>query len=91
MKYLAIIECVVIVGLIVMLACGVITSGETEHEFEEVNYRVESGDTLWGIAEDYCPNTMDIRSYISMVKERNGIEESAIYPGQRLVVFEVIE
>ena len=34
---------------------------------------------------------MDIRNYIKMVKERNGIEDSVIYPGQQLVVFEVIE
>lgn len=56
-------------------------------EWTEKVYCVESGDTLWDIAEDYCPENVDIRDYIDAVEERNGID-SMLYAGQELIIFE---
>jgi len=44
---------------------------------------VQTGDTLWGIAEEHCPEG-DIRKYIYQVKLLNGMETSTIYAGQGL-------
>ena len=39
-------------------------------------YVVKSGDTLWNIAENYCPDDMDIREYIYEIKEINNISSN---------------
>lgn len=52
-------------------------------EYETV--RVESGDTLWSICSEYCPDGMDIREYIYKV-EKHGKISAVIYPGQLIEV-----
>ena len=47
---------------------------------------LETGDTLWGIAEEYCPEGKDIREYIHETMELNGLKTSEIHAGCYLVV-----
>ena len=47
---------------------------------------VEPGDTLWEIAERYAPAGSDIRKYIYVLKQRNGLSSSGLAVGQRLVL-----
>lgn len=88
MNYKRIIEVICIIAFIVM-CCSLVVKSVTpdRHEFEEVTYTVESGDCLWYIANDYCPDDMDKREYIQLIRERNGLTSSIIYPGQNLIVF----
>ncbi len=51
--------------------------------YEDV--RVCSGDKLWTICADYCPEDMDIREYICKVQALNCIGAD-IYPGQVIKV-----
>lgn len=47
---------------------------------------VEEGDTLWGIAKEYTPEGMDIRKYIDIVCEYNGMGDSILMPGDMVEI-----
>lgn len=53
----------------------------------EEKYTVQSGDSLWMIAEEFCPASLDKRNYIDKVMERNDMSSSKIYPGEVIIVF----
>lgn len=46
---------------------------------------VQSGDTLWGIAQDIAPG-VDPRSLVRQIREVNDLGNRAIVPGQSIVV-----
>lgn len=52
---------------------------------DTISYTVKSGDTLWKIAEQYCPNC-HTGNVIYKIKQLNNIDEEYIYPGEVLVV-----
>ena len=60
-------------------------------EWREETYRVQSGDSLWTISREYCPDEVDRREWIDAVQTRNGLTSSFIYPGQRLTVLVPVE
>lgn len=45
---------------------------------------VERGDTLWKIAVNYGPDSIDTRDYIDELKRFNRLESSSIFEGQIL-------
>lgn len=60
-------------------------------EWRKETYIVKSGDSLWSISYNFCPDNVDRREWIAEVKQINGLEDSNIYPGQRLVVLAPVE
>ena len=92
MKIKTFIESVCIL-LILALICTltVMVLAEPDYNFEETIYKVKSGDCLWDIADEYCPNSMDKWDYINLVMERNNLSESVIHAGQRLIVYQCAE
>lgn len=56
----------------------------TEQEYIQI--QVESGDTLWSIADEYMPDDMDIREAVYMISDANDINDSQIYVGQTLEI-----
>jgi hypothetical protein len=60
-------------------------------EWREETYRVQSGDSLWIISRDYCPENVDRREWIEEVQALNGLTSSFIYPGQQLTVLAPVE
>ena len=54
-------------------------------EWAEAVHVVESGETLWDMAQIYCPEDVDCRDWIERVTALNGID-GYIYPGEELVV-----
>ena len=44
-------------------------------DIKPAEYRVESGDNIWNIANDYCDGEIDIRLYIKRIKECNDISQ----------------
>ena len=66
----------------ILTACGIIAAvavaavllagaGKVEREYSEETVTVRSGDTLWGIADAYCPENMDKREYIRVIEADN--------------------
>lgn len=51
-----------------VLLCG----GGADREYRETTVTVHSGDTLWEIASEYCPEDMDKRKYIHIIQDDNG-------------------
>lgn len=52
----------------------------------ETTYLVGAGDSLWAIAADYCPDSVDRREWIEEVRALNDLNDSTIHPGQTLTV-----
>ena len=80
----------IIATVVLLISMTVILTTIQKYTFVETTYIVEQGDSLWSIASNYCPDSMDLRSYIHKIQEENNID-SLIYPGQKLTVFLVIE
>ena len=79
-----------------LTACGIIAAvavaavllagaGKAEREYTEEVVMVQSGDTLWGISELYCPEDMDKREYIHAIEADNDCG-AVIRPGDALTV-----
>ena len=73
-------------------ACNPWDDGKNVVLVEEV-YTVRPGDTLWGIAEEYCAKNTGTRRYI--LEYKSGMEElnpwllerkGMLYPGDRLTL-----
>jgi len=50
-------------------------------------YVVMAGDTLWSIADEFCPEGVDKREYIDDLRVHNRIDSAAIYPGQEIEIW----
>lgn len=53
-------------------------------EQQYIEIQVESGDTLWTIADEYMPDDMDIREAVYMICETNDVDANTLYAGQTL-------
>lgn len=63
---------------------GALATGDQTHvSFQYVT--VESGDSLWSVAERIAPNA-DPRDVIADLVSLNGLESSVVSPGQQLAV-----
>ena len=47
---------------------------------------IESGDTLWSIAKEYCPNYVDKQEYVKILMNVNNLSTDVIQQGEHLVV-----
>lgn len=88
------------VMVLIMMVCLTMFSGGVlayakEREAAQPTYykyytsiRVESGDTLWSIADRYlCEQTGSHDDYIREVMQMNGLKSSDIHTGESLTVF----
>lgn len=55
-------------------------------DWERTSYHVRSGDTLWGIAQEHCPDGVDYREWIDKVREINDLNDGWIYEGQDITI-----
>ena len=52
--------------------------------------RVQSGDTLWNLADKFGPDNKDIREIVYEICKVNDISADSIYPGQKILIPEYI-
>ena len=53
---------------------------------------IESGDSLWSIAQEYRADTgMTVQEYVKQLKQMNGLKEDTIHVGQHLTVMYLAE
>ncbi len=76
---------ILIVSMLIGLLIGSFNaSGSTKHSYETIT--VQSGDTLWTIAEQYKPDSQDIRDYIYEVCDRNDIKAGDLVQGMDIEI-----
>lgn len=82
-----------ITALITVILCttGFVVSANSDKSFADTDsyyqsVRIDSGDTLWSIAEEYCPDKLDIYDYIDDIKDINNIKNNTIKAGEYLIV-----
>ncbi len=47
---------------------------------------VQSGDTLWNLADEFGPDNQDIRKVVYAICQLNDISADSIYPGQMILI-----
>ena len=88
---LAVIALVLFAVICILVLRAAFASTMARVDWVEEEYRVKSGDTLWSISGEYCPDNVDRREWIAEVQELNGLDSSVIYRGQRLTVLVPVE
>jgi nucleoid-associated protein YgaU len=73
---------VVVVAVAVGAFAALSAARPTEGAGAEIRYRVQPGDTLWEVASQRYSG--DPREAIWEIKQRNGLETSALLPGMVL-------
>ena len=77
---------VIISTLVVVMVLLLPSTGHADDITATVEHHVVAGDTLWTIADEATPPGEDVRTTIEAIKELNGLADSVIVPGQRLIV-----
>ena len=72
------------VGAVFLLLSGRVAASTPEPE--PIRYRVQTGDTLWAIADTMAEPSQDIRSVIGQIKDLNELSSSSIQQGQVLLL-----
>lgn len=78
-----------ILTVCISVGVGIARAGKNSAEAEGityVEYYVQTGDTLWDIAEAYSNNNVDLREFISEIEEKNQLKSAYIYSGDVLLV-----
>ena len=76
----------VILAIFIFAYISLSSCGGNDVRTEKMVYVVQSGDTLWDIAEEYAPDSMDIREYIRRINEHNNLDTLDIYPEMVLLL-----
>ena len=87
----------VVIAIFVFILCSsagsLWISSHGNRAEEPVNFKyyksivIETGDTLWDIAETYMPEDYDsIADYVCALKEMNNLDSDEIHEGQNLMV-----
>lgn len=74
-----------IVGVVILVAMIAAFTRTKQPQYTTDTVVVARGDTLWSIADKYCPKRMDKRQYIENIQTDSGCNVN-IYPGDVLVV-----
>lgn len=75
------------VVLVVGFACGCATAKSTGEKTTTIHV-VQSGETVWDIAKQYCPDGTNVRRFMYKIAEDNGLKNYIIHTGERLVIHE---
>lgn len=86
-------KCLCISAIVTVLFSSLYTSAHNNRTEEPVNFKyyksivVESGDSLWSIAEEYMTeDSLSIEEYINVLKDINHLKGDRIQAGQSLVI-----
>ncbi len=67
-----------------MTAMTPVAEAGASSQVSYVSVTVHEGDNLWTIASEHAPASMDVRDYILLVEEVNGLENGVVHPGTSL-------
>ena len=75
---------IVSVSIFLITSLGLISSGQDKTKLVQV--KVDHGDTLWKIADNYYDNNVDLRKMIFRIKKINNLNSAMLQPGQSLKI-----
>lgn len=78
---LFVVAIVLAIALTAIVVSNIVSRPVLVQTDEEIVF-IEEGDTLWSYAEEYCPQDMDIRKYIEIVRDYNGKDDATVYVGE---------
>lgn len=79
---------VIIIILVVLAVVTLFLTLKPTFELKkEIAYRVKGGDTLWGIASEYCPEGYTVEEYLQVIIEKNDLRTTVIFPGNTLMLY----
>jgi hypothetical protein len=81
----------VLILIAASLICVACVNRKPKYDWNEFSYIVSDGETLWSIAEEYCPEDMDCCEYIYEIKKLNKMEKSNIITGQTITLLTIEE
>jgi len=64
----------------------IIVHADTEQNYVYESVEVMHNDSVWSIAKRYCPNDMEIKEYMNIIEEINGINSDYIVEGNYLLI-----
>lgn len=79
----------ILVFILILLAVFFVLSFSAEAQFENflpIEQTVQSGDTLWEYAEEYCAEELRKQDWIDQVKKLNRMETGSLYAGDTIFV-----
>lgn len=80
------IMCCVVFGSILVSAHGSANEEPVDYKYYK-SIEIESGDTLWSIAEEYMTDDFEsVAEYVNLLKKMNNLNNDKIISGQNLIV-----
>ena len=74
-------------AMVMAAACVCYMSMDPEGEVTNITYTVQTGDTVWAIAEQFADaQAKPFNEFVWMIGERNNLAGKFIRPGDRLVI-----
>ena len=74
-------------AVMAVVLCMCYMTMEPEGEVTDITYTVQTGDTVWAIAEQFADaQAKPFNEFVWMIGERNNLAGKFIRPGDRLVI-----
>lgn len=81
-----------IIILIFIVIFAIACRASDKPQMYEAPYTVKIGDTLWSIAERYCPNTMNKCEYVYKLRKLNGLPQNTyLLPNTKIKILKEIK
>lgn len=75
-----------LVAIIFISCAGYSNSQKTEVKMENISITVRSGDTVWGLAEQFKGEQEDIREVVARIYNFNSLTGKVIKAGDSLII-----
>lgn len=75
--------------LLVFSAAGTIIGANNVESLTKITYsevKVQTGDTLWDLAQEFGPDDKDVREIVYEICKLNKISAGSIHPGQTILI-----
>jgi LysM domain. len=83
-------QAVLLIGITILLCITILFAFYQPYsadDFTETFITVQSGETAWEIASRYCPESMDIRDYLQLCANANGIDDIGTVKAGDTIIF----
>lgn len=85
-RFTAIVTTLVLISVFVISGLFGYSDVSAAPDPEYVSVRVQSGDTLWTLANTYGPEDQDVRETIYQIRTANNMSSAEIYAGQYIII-----